>query len=168
MQIRTLAPYIATFLLIAGLSLQAQSALASGTSSADLQALAEKGSKMAQRALGQRYAVGARGLPQDMNQAIYWLQKAAERGDGPAQYTLGLIYGQGTGIQQDWVQAHMWFSLAGAPEKEIPQANREIAEQGRKVAEANMTAAQIEEARALASAWLAQHSLLAQASASDN
>lgn len=168
MQIRTLAHCIATFLLIAGLSLQAQSALASGTSTADLQVLADKGSRMAQRALGQRYAAGARGLPQDMDQAVFWLRKAAERGDGPAQYSLGLIYGQGTGIQQDWVQAHMWFSLAGAPGKEIPQANREVAEQGRKNAEANMTSAQIEEARVLASARLVQHDQLAQAPASDN
>lgn len=167
MKIRTLAPCIATFLLIAGLSLQAQSALASGTSTADLQVLADKGSRMAQRALGQRYAAGARGLPQDMDQAVFWLRKAAERGDGPAQYSLGLIYSQGTGIQQDWAQAHLWFSLAGAPGKEMPQANRRVAEQGRNNAEAHMTAAQIEEARTLASAWLARHSLLAQTDASE-
>ena len=157
MKIRTLVSFIASILLIAGLSLQAPSALASGTSSADLKVLAERGSTMAQRVLGKRYAMGVRGLDQDMNQAVYWLQKAADRGDGEAQYMLGVIYSQGFGIQQDWVKAHMWFTLAGSSMMEVPQKDREIAENNRKAVEAKMTPKQIEEAQALAGKWLDEH-----------
>ena len=166
MKIRTLVSSIASFLLIAGLFLQAPSALASGTSSADLEVLAVKGSAMAQRVLGKRYAMGVRGLTQDMEKAVFWLQKAADRGDGEAQYMLGVIYSQGTGIPQDWVQAHMWFSLAGSSKMDVPQQNREIAENNRKAVEANMTPKQIEEAQALASSWLAKHKELDQTVAS--
>lgn len=160
MKIRTPVLHIASILLLAGLSLQAPIALASGTSSADLEVLAKKGSAMAQRVLGKRYAMGVRGLDQDMKKAVYWLQKAADRGDGEAQYNLGVIYSQGSGIPQDWVQAHMWFSLAGSSRIEASQQNREIAENNRKAAEANMTPAQIEEAQALAGKWLEEHKVL--------
>src|SRR4030065_2570426 len=114
MKIRTLLSSVSSLLLVAGLSMQAPSARASGTSSADLEVLAEKGSAMAQRVVGKRYAMGARGLNQDMKKAVYWLQKAADRGDGEAQYMLGVIYSQGHGIPEDRGQAHMWFRLAGS------------------------------------------------------
>ena len=166
MKIRTLVSSVASVLVIAGLSLQAPSAQASGTSSADLEVLAEKGSAMAQRVVGKRYAMGARGLNQDMKKAVYWLQKAADRGDGEAQYMLGVIYSQGTGIPQDWVQAYMWFSLAGSSRLEVSQKNREIAENNRKAVEANMTSKQIDEAKALANSWLAKHKELDQTVAS--
>lgn len=166
MKIRTLVSSIASILLIAGLSLQAPSAQASGTSSADLEVLAEKGSMMAQRVVGKRYALGVRGLNQDMKKAVYWLQKAADRGDGEAQFMLGMIYSQGSGITQDLVQAHMWLNLAGTSKEEVSQQNKAIAENNRKAVEANMTSKQIEEARALASKWLEEHKGLDQTVAS--
>jgi hypothetical protein len=39
---------------------------------------------------------------------------AAEQGSADAQLNLGVMYGQGQGVAQDYIQAHMWFNLAGA------------------------------------------------------
>lgn len=163
MKIRTLLPTVVSLLLAAGLALQAPSALASGTSSADLEVLAQKGSALAQRVLGKRYALGARGLEQNMEKAAYWLQKAADRGDGEAQFLLGMIYGQGQGIAQDLVQAHMWLNLAGSSKIDVTTQNKAIAESNRKAVEAKMTTDQIEQAQALAKEWKAKHSVVARA-----
>jgi hypothetical protein len=34
--------------------------------------------------------------------------------DQVAQYNLGVMYGTGEGVPQDYVQAHMWFNLAAS------------------------------------------------------
>ncbi len=157
MKIKTLMSILA-LPLFAILSAQTPTASASGTSTSDLLVLAEGDNTMAQRILGERYALGIEGVAQDMNQAVFWLKKAADKSDAEAQYYLGNMYGRGLGVTQDWVQAHMWFSLVGtASIKKIAAQDKELAEQGRKFAEANMTPKQIEEARALASEWLANH-----------
>ncbi|CAG0124531.1 Secretory immunoglobulin A-binding protein EsiB [Rhodocyclaceae bacterium] len=168
MKIHTLLSSVTSLLLVAGLSVQAPSALASGTSSADLEVLAEKGSAMAQRVVGKRYALGVRGLERDMKKAAYWLQKAADRGDGEAQFMLGMIYSEGSGIPQDLVQAHMWLNLAGTSKQEVSQRNKAIAEHNRKAVEANMTPQQIEAAEALARDWLAKHKEINQTVASNH
>ena len=36
----------------------------------------------------------------------------AESGQAEALYDLGLLYSTGQGVEQDYVQAHKWFSLA--------------------------------------------------------
>ncbi len=38
----------------------------------------------------------------------------AEKGVAEAQYKLGMLYSTGYGVPQDFVQAHKWYSLAGA------------------------------------------------------
>jgi len=38
----------------------------------------------------------------------------AKQGDADAQYNLALMYDRGYGVPQDYVQAHMWYHLAGA------------------------------------------------------
>ena len=38
----------------------------------------------------------------------------ADKGNGLAQFSLGFIYERGLGLPQDYVRAHMWFSLAAA------------------------------------------------------
>ena len=54
--------------------------------------------------------------------------------------------GNGQGVTQDYVQAHMWFNLAAAQGDEIPRKNRDA------VAE-RMTSEQIAEAQRLAREW---------------
>ena len=39
---------------------------------------------------------------------------AADQGSSRAQHRLARMYAQGQDVQQDYVQAHMWFSLAAA------------------------------------------------------
>ncbi|MGB6938769.1 MAG: sel1 repeat family protein, partial [Xanthobacteraceae bacterium] len=63
-----------------------------------------------------------------------------------AQYYLGLAYGNGQGVSQDFVQSYMWFELsAGRSYKD--------AALGRDAAAKQMTDAQIEEAQKLARDW---------------
>jgi TPR repeat protein len=47
-------------------------------------------------------------------EAARFYQMAAERGDGQAQYNLGLAYARGDGLEQDLVKAHLYFNLAAA------------------------------------------------------
>jgi len=43
---------------------------------------------------------------------------AAEQGIDDAQFTLGVMYQDGLGVLQDYVQAHMWYKLAAARNQE--------------------------------------------------
>ena len=54
------------------------------------------------------------GVQRDYGETLYWLARAAERGDPDAQYTLGQLSLNGEGFPIDDVQAYVWFSLAGA------------------------------------------------------
>ena len=45
---------------------------------------------------------------------VSWFRKAAEEGNVIAQHALGVLYAKGEGLPQDYVQAHMWFSLSAA------------------------------------------------------
>ncbi len=70
----------------------------------------------------------------------------AEQGDALAQSLLGVMYAEGLGVPQDFVQAHMWFNLAAAQGMEVARKSRDV------VAE-KMTPAQLAEAHRLASEW---------------
>jgi len=43
-----------------------------------------------------------------------WSRKAAEQGDAMAQLNLGLMYGIGLGVKQNYSEAYVWSSLAAA------------------------------------------------------
>jgi len=89
-------------------------------------------------------------VPQDYAEAVRWSRKAAEQGLDVAQFYLGLMYGKGQGVPQDYTQAHLWFNLA---------ASRTTGEDQQKHAKARdviadmMTAAQVAEAQKLAREW---------------
>jgi hypothetical protein len=53
-------------------------------------------------------------VPQDYQEAVKWYRLAAAEENQFAQINLGVMYTNGTGVQQDFVRAHMWFSLAAA------------------------------------------------------
>lgn len=65
------------------------------------------------------------------------VREAAERGDVDAQYTLGLIYAEGRGVEIDLAMAHYWLSLA------VAQGDRD-AEQLRNVVGSQMSDAEYE------------------------
>ena len=55
-------------------------------------------------------AVGA----QAQTPEIDALRAQAAQGVAEAQYNLGVIYANGHGVPQDFVQAHLWYNLAAA------------------------------------------------------
>ena len=83
-------------------------------------------------------------------QDIQQLRMAAEQGIASAQYNLGVMYANGQGVPQDYVQAHKWVNLAAS------RTTGEVAEKSRllrdQLAE-KMTASQVAEAQQLAREW---------------
>ncbi|KAF9539101.1 hypothetical protein EC957_005807 [Mortierella hygrophila] len=59
---------------------------------------AKEGNKDAQFALGERYRLG-KGVLQDDKVALDWILKAAQQGDGAAQYQAGQMYEEGLGTE---------------------------------------------------------------------
>ena len=52
------------------------------------------------------------GVKPDTRKAILWYKEAAEQGYAHAQYTLGLIYRNGTGINVNHYESQKWLKLA--------------------------------------------------------
>lgn len=52
------------------------------------------------------------GAAQDYTQAVDWYRKAAEQNEAAAQYSLGLMYEQGTGVPRNLTEASRWYQLA--------------------------------------------------------
>ena len=61
----------------------------------------------------------------DYAKALKLLEPLAEKGDIDAQYTLGMIYSKGDGVEQDNVKAYMWFSLAARKGDKDAAADRD-------------------------------------------
>ena len=95
------------------------------------------------------YANG-RDVPQDYAKAIEWYRLAAEQGHADAQFHLGTMYYRGRGVRPEFVQAHMWLSLAVASEKEIASLAAETRENLMK----SMTSDEIDKAQRLARGWM--------------
>ena len=57
---------------------------------------------------GQDYAWGYKGESINYKKAFYWYQKAAEKGDAPAQYNLGVLYLEGEGVPKSDKKAVYW------------------------------------------------------------
>ena len=51
-------------------------------------------------------------MAQDYVKAVEWYRKAADQGDATAQYSLGLMYDQGTGVPANLSEANRWYRLA--------------------------------------------------------
>ncbi|MFQ5775646.1 MAG: tetratricopeptide repeat protein [Kiloniellaceae bacterium] len=116
---------------------------------AEWRALAEQGDLEAQVALAGLYLSG-HGTRPDLAEAIRWYRRAAEGGDAVAQLNLGDLYGRGEGVPRDLVGAYFWLSLAAEQGRAWPDLRRqEIA--------AQMTAAQLAEAKARLEAWRQSH-----------
>ncbi len=49
-----------------------------------------------------------------MVQARRWYERAAERGYGPAQFQLGVLWERGDGVPPDPVEARSWYARAAA------------------------------------------------------
>jgi TPR repeat protein len=47
-------------------------------------------------------------------EAAKWYRRAAEQGDAEGQRNLGVMYGNGKGVPQDYIEAYKWSNLAAA------------------------------------------------------
>ena len=75
------------------------------------------------------------------------LQMKAEDGDASAQLHLGLIFYNGQGVTQNYVQAHKWWNISAADGNEQARKNRDIVQN-------EMTKEQVAEAQQLARQWM--------------
>jgi uncharacterized protein len=82
------------------------------------------------------------------------LKNRAAQGSAEAQFNLGVMYHNGQGIPQDYVQALKWFNLAAVTSTKPDLYN--LAVQSRDKVAADMTPAQIAEAQKLAGEWKKQ------------
>ena len=78
--------------------------------------------------------------------AAKWYRKLAGQGNKDAEFRLGEMYRNGTGVPLDYVSAHMWFNLAaGSGHLRASMARDELA--------LKMTPGQIAKAQRLAREW---------------
>jgi TPR repeat protein len=91
-----------------------------------------------------------RGVPQNYTEAAMWYRRAAEQGDGLAQYSLGLLYDKGFGVPRDIVEAGKWLNLSTAVS---PRPAREARARIRDAVTTKMTRGEIAQARLRALEW---------------
>ena len=82
----------------------------------------------------------------DEGKALHWYRAAAERGHAPSQAELAELYREGRGTPPDILAAHMWIKRALAQEEDPEGWKPYYLEEFKKI-EAQMTPAQLEEAR---------------------
>jgi uncharacterized protein len=93
---------------------------------------------------------GSRDADLVYTEAARFYQMAAERGDGQAQYNLGLAYARGESIEQDLVKAHLYFNLAAA---RLNDPRGRAAAKNRDHVAAEISPEQREQAQKLAREW---------------
>ena len=86
----------------------------------------------------------------DYKTALHEWRPLAEQGDAGGQYNMGVLYYYGEGVSQDYILAHMWFSLA------VLNGN-ERGIKGIDIVAKEMTPEQIAEAQKLARDWMAKN-----------
>ena len=79
---------------------------------ANIRARAEIGDAQSQFELGGAFYSGTLGVAKDYAQAVKWNRKAAEQNYAPAQYNMGICYGEGQGVAKNEVEAMKWYRKA--------------------------------------------------------
>ncbi len=109
---------VATIVTAQPLTVQADAAFNKAIASSNKRELTE---------WGRRYQHGE-GVARDLDNAIRLYCKAARAGDVDAQYYLGYMYANGTGVRRDEELAAAWLHLAAA--KNDPQSKRILSRLG--------------------------------------
>ncbi len=78
----------------------------------DYKQLAKQGDANAQYNVALCLASGREGVNIDTNEAINYFKASANGGVADAAYALGIAYGTGNGVEQDFKAAHHWFLKA--------------------------------------------------------
>ena len=115
---------------------------------------AEQDDAVAQFDRGVMYA---KGVSPDHAEAAIWYRLAADHGLAGAQFDLGMMYAQGQGVSQDYVQAHMWLTLAASQLPALGKYQRNTTVDARDGVASKMTPPQIVEAQELAFEWTTEH-----------
>jgi TPR repeat protein len=89
-------------------------------------------------------------IQQQEQDAFYWLQKAAEKGDANAQWMVGDMLFSGRGVAQDNVAAYSWLTLAS--EQVHSQASLKLSQ-----LKSKLSAEQLSLANSLTAAFKEQH-----------
>lgn len=92
----------------------------------------------------------AGGKPHDDTEAFQWFEKAARRGDVPAQSTLATFYWLGQGTPRNYLEAYTWAMIAQAGGD---QASAHLLN----VLSSQMRPTSVAEARYKAARWLGMH-----------
>lgn len=112
---------------------------------------AEQGQENALSILGEKYYNGW-DVAQDYGEAAKWYRWAVKQGgDAYDQYNLGVMYDKGQGVNQNYVQAHKLYNIAGA-------LGYEKGTKARGLVEKRMTPNQIAEAQRQAREYMTKHS----------
>jgi TPR repeat protein len=111
--------------------------------------LAEQGDVEAQNNMGVSYSKG-HGVVKDHEIAFKWYYLAAQQDYAIAQNSLAVKYVEGLGVPKNYTIAHMWWNIAASQGNANGERNRDKVEN-------RMTAAQIEDAKALAKDWMEKH-----------
>ena len=74
--------------------------------------LAESGDALAQGIVAVAYRDGVLGVSEDLKEAAYWYEKAAEQGNAMAQYSLGRAYFLGEGVLKSLKDSAYWIKKA--------------------------------------------------------
>lgn len=82
--------------------------------------------------------------------ALTKFRRLAAQGHAKAQFNLGVMYGNGQGVAQDYTKTHMWFNIAAVKGDKDAVKNRDVIA-GR------MTAQQISEAQKMAGECIARN-----------
>ncbi len=102
---------------------------------------------LAMPAWGQDYDAGFDAFERgDFATALREWRPLAEQGYLAAQVNLGILYYEGEGVPQDYVQSHKWLNIATSRGDDIARKNRDIVAK-------RMTREQIAEAQRLAREW---------------
>jgi len=87
--------------------------LPSGIGGPLLRNAAASGDSAAAYEVALRFAEG-RGVPQSLDNAARWFERAASKGLAPAQFRLGSLYEKGQGVKKDLGQARRYYLAAAA------------------------------------------------------
>lgn len=78
----------------------------------NFQKLANAGDPSAHYNLAICYASGRLGVTIDNSKAVFHFTEAVELGDADSAHALGIAYGTGKGVDQDYRQSLVWFEKA--------------------------------------------------------
>jgi TPR repeat protein len=77
-----------------------------------IRSMADQGDTLAKFKLGKVYFNGFAGVRKDNVEAFKWFYRAAEDGNVEAQFTVGMMYMHGKGIQRNYHLAYIWLRRA--------------------------------------------------------